>query len=297
MNWLLDDDLSLHMRMQAAEIIESAGTGERKGVRIVSIERLRSEGLVLIDHIMRDVVVIDPFHRRSDRNRQLRWTEGEVVNRHLVWLLCRDRSERQQRAGDRTEEHRSNDGATGRQSCRSTSESPHYAQVAHQSLHDRPRLAGQRIVDEGERFVALRDRDGRQSKLAAELIGGNKHRPGRRRATGSRLRERRRQRGVEGHVAFDLLRQLVDVAVEDGNRSEPLQQVERTAAVLGAPAPLLVEYLHRDMGEHDDWRAVRLALQVSLEPGELLGAEIAETAALQVDDVDEADEVDAVIVE
>src|SRR3984957_20230493 len=58
------------------------------------------------------------------------------------------------------------------------------------------RLAGQRVVNEGERFVALRDRDGRQSEFAAELIGGNDHRSRRRRRAGSRLRERRRHRGV-----------------------------------------------------------------------------------------------------
>ena len=46
------------------------------------------------------------------------------------------------------------------------------------------------------------------------------------------------------------------------------------------------------MGEDDDRRAVRLALQVGLEPGELLGAKVAEATALQVDDVDKTDEVD-----
>src|ERR1700676_3301270 len=51
------------------------------------------------------------------------------------------------------------------------------------------------------------------------------------------------------------------------------------------------------MREDDDRRAVRLAFQIGLEPGELLGAEIAETAALEVDDVDETYEVDAMIVE
>ena len=40
-----------------------------------------------------------------------------------------------------------------------------------------------------------------------------------------------------------------------------------------------------------------LVFQIGLEPGELLGAEITEPAALQIDDVDEADEVDAVVVE
>src|SRR5579872_5165882 len=103
-----------------------------------------------------------------------------------------------------------------------------------------PRLR-QRLVDDGERLVALDDRDGRQAKLAAKLIGGHDHGTRRRRATRSGLRERRRQRGVEGHVAFDLLGELMDVAIENRDRAEALQQVERALAVLGAPAPLFVE--------------------------------------------------------
>jgi hypothetical protein len=52
----LDDDFSDHMRMQATEVVEGTGAGEREGKRIVSIERLRSEYLVLVDHRMRDIV-------------------------------------------------------------------------------------------------------------------------------------------------------------------------------------------------------------------------------------------------
>src|SRR6266404_4567776 len=55
------DDLCNHMRMQTAEIIESSGTSERKRIRVVSVERLRPEYLVLIDHRVRGVVVIDPL--------------------------------------------------------------------------------------------------------------------------------------------------------------------------------------------------------------------------------------------
>ena len=40
-----------------------------------------------------------------------------------------------------------------------------------------------------------------------------------------------------------------------------------------------------------------LALQIVFEPRELLGAEIAEAAGLEIDDIDQADEVHAVIVE
>src|SRR5271170_3535549 len=89
----------------------------------------------------------------------------------------------------------------------------------------------------------------------------------------------------------------MDVAVQHGDRTEALEQVERALTIFGAPAPFLVEDIERDMGEDHDRRAVRLAFQISFEPGELLGAEIAEAAALQVDDIDEADEVNAVIIE
>ena len=41
----------------------------------------------------------------------------------------------------------------------------------------------------------------------------------------------------------------------------------------------------------------RAALQIVLQPFELLGAEIAEAAGLEIDDVDEADEMHAVGVE
>jgi hypothetical protein len=76
---LLYDNLSDHMRMQAAEIIKGPGTGERVGKRVVSIERLGSETLVLVDNSVRDVVVIDPFYRHSRCNRQLGGGEGKVV--------------------------------------------------------------------------------------------------------------------------------------------------------------------------------------------------------------------------
>src|SRR6266404_890831 len=65
----LHNDFSDHMRMQSTEVTEGADAGERIGKRIVSIERLRPEGLVLIDHQMRDIVMVDPLHRRSHGNR------------------------------------------------------------------------------------------------------------------------------------------------------------------------------------------------------------------------------------
>src|ERR1700722_16944377 len=88
----------------------------------------------------------------------------------------------------------------------------------------------------------------------------------------------------------------MNVPVQNGDRTEALEQRKRLRAIIGAPAPFLVDHLQRDMRKHHDRRAVRPVLEVGFEPCELLGAEIAESAALQIDDVDEADEVDAVIV-
>src|ERR1700683_3032316 len=87
-----------------------------------------------------------------------------------------------------------------------------------------PRSTDQRPVDNGERLVALHHIDGGQSQEAAKLVSGDKHRTRRRCGTGGRLRKCRRQRGVEGHVALDLLGQLMNVPVQNGNRTETLEQ-------------------------------------------------------------------------
>src|SRR5207245_6208479 len=88
-----------------------------------------------------------------------------------------------------------------------------------------------------------------------------------------------------------------DVAVQHGDRAKTLDVFERAAAVLGAPAPFRIDRPERDVGEQDDRRRLRFAAQIVLEPGEVLGAEIAEAASLEGDDVDEADEVHAAGVE
>jgi hypothetical protein len=78
------DDFSDHMRMQTTEIVEGASAGERIGKRIVSIERLRPERFVLANYQMRDIVVVDPLHRRSHRNRQFPGREGKIIDRDHV---------------------------------------------------------------------------------------------------------------------------------------------------------------------------------------------------------------------
>src|SRR4029450_5408039 len=63
------------------------------------------------------------------------------------------------------------------------------------------------------------------------------------------------------------------------------------------PAPLRVDGPERHVRVPYDGRAVREPGHVTLEPRELLGAEVAEPSRLEVQHIDEADEVTALIVE
>src|SRR5215831_310580 len=127
----------------------------------------------------------------------------------------------------------------------------------------------QRCVDDGEPFVALLEVDAGDTEHRAQLGILDLHRAGRGGSPRRRLRERGRTRGVEGDVALDLLHHLVDVAVQHRDRAEPLQIFERTAAVLGAPAPFRIDGPEWNMGEQHDRCGFRLAAQVVLEPGQL----------------------------
>src|SRR6202035_5237254 len=103
----LHDDFPDHVRMQTTKVVEGAGAGERIGKRIVSIERLRPEHLVLVDHRMRYIVVVDPLHRRSRGNRQFLGSEREVVDGdHVRRVLRRYRTKSQHRADDRAQKQR-----------------------------------------------------------------------------------------------------------------------------------------------------------------------------------------------
>src|SRR6185369_6807843 len=98
-------------------------------------------------------------------------------------------------------------------------------------------------------------------------------------------------------MPFNLLHDLMDVPVEYRYGPEPLQIGQRAFAVLRAPSPFGVHGPQRNVCKHDDRRAAREAFDVFLEPFELLGAEPAEAARLEVDDVHEADEVNAALIE
>src|SRR5665213_2178623 len=102
---------------------------------------------------------------------------------------------------------------------------------------------------------------------------------------------------MKGHMALHLLRQLMDMAVKHRNRAKALEHTERLDAILRAPAPGLIEDVQRNMREDDDRLRRCAAFEIRGKPRELVGPEVAEAAALQIDDIDEADEMDAGLIE
>src|SRR5579864_5546562 len=116
------NDFSRHLRMQAADVIVGAGVREGEGERVVGVERFRSKSLVLVDHAVRDVIAVDPRHRRPGRNRQLLRAKGEIVDLDFAGPLRRDRSERQRRAEQRTQQDRGNKGTRRRKLLRRESQ-------------------------------------------------------------------------------------------------------------------------------------------------------------------------------
>src|ERR1700676_5163149 len=130
-------------------------------------------------------------------------------------------------------------------------------------------LALQWRVDDREVLSAALEVDAGNAEQAAKLVVGDLHRPGRRGGARHRLRERGRARGVEGDVALDLLHHLVDGAFQPGYRSKTLEVVQRTMAVLGAPAPGRIGRPQRDRVVHDDRSIFGFPLTEILQPFEL----------------------------
>ena len=72
---------------------------------------------------------------------------------------------------------------------------------------------------------------------------------------------------------------------------------KRLRAIVGAPAPFGIDRPQRNVREDDDGRAAGEPFHIIFEPLELLGAELAQAAGLQVHHVDQADEVHAFVIE
>src|SRR5579871_3830525 len=99
--------------MQAAEIVERSGLREGEGKGVVGIKWLRPEGLVLVDDVVRDIVVVDPLDRRTDRYRQRFWPEQEVLDDDRIGVLRRSDVEGH-RSADGQSQNRGGDRALAR---------------------------------------------------------------------------------------------------------------------------------------------------------------------------------------
>src|SRR5665213_905964 len=99
--------------------------------------------------------------------------------------------------------------------------------------------------------------------------GGTGIGPGAFADAGHALRERGGARGMERHVAFNLLHHLMDVPVQYRNRTESFQVRQRLRAVRGTPTPVLIHDPQRDVREYHDWRARRKWLDVFFQPFQL----------------------------
>ena len=131
----------------------------------------------------------------------------------------------------------------------------------------------ERPVRERQRERMLRQRDAAGAEHAGQLIGGNLERPGPLPHAGRGLRIGGRARGVEGHVALDFLHDLMDVAVQHGDRAEAAQIRHELRRIARAPTPRLVNGPQRHVREHDDRRARGAAFEIGLDPRELIGAQ------------------------
>src|SRR5215471_7967842 len=100
-----------------------------------------------------------------------------------------------------------------------------------------------------------------------------------------------RHRCLVGHLALDLLHDLVDVAVEHGHRAKALQIRQCLRCVLGRPAPLRIEWPHWDVGKHHDRRRGTQPLQILLQPFKLVAAETAGVRFLEAQYVGHRDKM------
>src|SRR5215212_4858692 len=227
---LFNLDHSSHMRVQRTKILVIARCREGEGKAVVGIQRFRSK-LAGRDHVVRNVIVVRPGHRRAHLYRQLYRRECEVVHRHDGIFGSGMSSAKKQ--GD----------------CRSH----HHQASATQSYWDHlSSLTLQWRVDDRQGLITWLEVDARNTEQSAKLVVADLHRAGRGGRAGRRLRKRGRTRGVEGDVALDLLHHLVNVTVQYRHRAKPLEVFKRAPAVLGAPAPGGIDRPQWDMGEHDD---------------------------------------------
>src|SRR5215470_10713364 len=125
-------------------------------------------------------------------------------------------------------------------------------------------LLGQWRVDDGQPAPALDVVHLAEAEHASELLGRYLERPRPLPHARGRLRKGRRQCGVEADRTFHFLQDLMNVAVQDGDRAEALEMRERLFAIIRHPAPLRVHRPEGHMGEDDQRSAAAQTLDIFL---------------------------------
>src|SRR5437868_10504683 len=102
---------------------------------------------------------------------------------------------------------------------------------------------------------------------------------------------------MEGDVSLNLLDGLMNMTVQDRDRSKPAKKSQRLLSVIRAPAPLRIDRPERNVRENYDGSAGRQRLEVFLQPVELFLAKESQAAFANIDDVDQPDEVHSFLIE
>ena len=264
---------SRHLRMDRAKIVDDAHLAEKVREGAVGIERIRSEGTVLLFHHMDDIVLIFPCHRRTDMHGQRGRSEGEIGDTNHVFgagriVACQHHIP--EAAAILRATHALDDGVGDGRSLRHGGASSHMAGCrrrhamppSHQPARgSAPRRRQCRFLTSSSDFLGIsgewrfswraccrsprgacrpcRTSTRRDAEHRAQLLRRHAHRSGRGRRTRRGLRESGRSRGVEGDVAFNFLHDLVNMTVQHRDRAEALQQARAPAALSSVPHPQL----------------------------------------------------------
>ena len=83
---------------------------------------------------------------------------------------------------------------------------------------------------------------------------------------------------MERDLTFDLLHHLVNMAVQHGHGTEPLDVRQCLFAVVGSPTPVRIDSPQRNVGKQHNGGTGRTALEIVLQPFQLLVTERPETS-------------------
>src|SRR6478609_5284178 len=115
---LLHHNLAGHLGMDRAEVGISAWLGKSVGKRIIRIERLGLETLVVANNVVWDIVLVDPADRAAHRHRQRIRRKNKIVDFDLRRGLI---FHRRAKGPGPARHHEKHDGERGETQCQNCS--------------------------------------------------------------------------------------------------------------------------------------------------------------------------------